>query len=231
MWLDATTKYGVTDVASNLPNSCSICRSATDGGDLRRIGAFAYEVAEVSGAEYLGEVDPGTEIEVYEGSLEVAAMVLAAAPILYGAITGYDSFWSGLERLSNHARKAGHFMKGRLTASRVPAPGRVLRTRVSVGHLATLERLHRDVHEHRRNPDQAVQAALRTLRRAQEQIDRSVLEGLESAFRAPARVMPASSNSMRSRSRMKIDHSAPGASASATSPQTTQLQDAQTTGF
>lgn len=114
--------------------------------DLRRIGSFAYETAEVSEAEYLAEIDPGTEIEVAEGSVEVAAIILAAAPILYAVIAGYDSFWSGVERLTNHARQAGNFVKGRLTSSRAPVHGRVVRTRVSVGHLATLERLHRDVH-------------------------------------------------------------------------------------
>ncbi len=152
--------------------------------EIEAVGRRAYEsVANIS--EDLADVGPtGVRVDVSEGSLTVAEMILAVAGALYVAITTYDSFWSGVDRIRQHAKAVGSLLRRRIQGDPVVKNGVIVSSRVTAGHLDKLHRLHREVTVGRIPPDYAVQDVLRTLRAAGESIDDELISQVENAFGA-----------------------------------------------
>lgn len=169
----------------------TICRafirsevSEVSDAEIEAIGTRVYESA-ASISEDLAEVGPtGVRVDVQGGSLTVAGMILAVAGALYVAITAYDSFWSGVDRIRQHARAVGSLLRRRIQGDLVVNNGVIVSSRVTAGHLDRLHRLHHEVTVGRIPPDHAVQDVLRTLRAAGELIDDELISQVENAFGA-----------------------------------------------
>lgn len=62
---------------------------------IESVGRRTYHAAGEAAHELEEIPDPGVEIEVREGTLSVAAAIMAGAVALHIGITAYDSLWSG----------------------------------------------------------------------------------------------------------------------------------------
>lgn len=154
---------------------------------IEAVGQRAYEAADQAASELAEIRDAGVEVDVREGSLSIAAAIVTTAVALYVGITAYDSFWSGVERIRQHAVAIGSLLRARFRTDPIVSRGAILSTRVTTGHLDKLHRLRRDVEAGLLTADAAVQEVLKTLRTAGEGIDDTVVLQVENAFGAPHR--------------------------------------------
>lgn len=151
------------------------------------VGRRAYEAADQAASELAEIPAAGVEVDVREGSLSIAAAIVTTAVALYVGITVYDSFWSGVERIRQHAIVIGSLLRARFRTDPTVSRGAILSTRVTTGHLDKLHRLRRDVEAGLLTADAAAQEVLKTLRTAGEGIDKTVVLQVENAFGAPHR--------------------------------------------
>ena len=153
--------------------------------DLYRVGDSVYDATEVAGAQFVELPGLGSRVEVEEGSLTVAGIIVIAPAVLYAAVASYGSFWSGIEKIIQHAQKAGAFIRDRVRTGTALEHSRIRGTRITTGHLAKLERLRREVALGRRDPNDAVQDVLKTLSDAGDAVDGNMVSAIEAAFQAP----------------------------------------------
>jgi len=140
-----------------------------------------------SSSSSLSEIEPtGVNVEVKEGSLILIGTIVTIATALYAAITGYDNFWSGLERIRGHAGSIGSTLRQWFQDDPTLSSGPIVSSRVSTGALNKIHRLHEDVLVGRLSPDDAVQQVLRTFRSSGEPIDANMISEVERAFNARA---------------------------------------------
>src|ERR1700730_3450728 len=136
--------------------------SVQSDDDIKSVGTRAYDATDVAVRELEEIPGAGVEIDVREGTLSVAGLIVAGAAALYVAITAYDGFWSGVERIRGHAIRVGSLLRSRFQRDPLVGSGPILSTRVTAGHLDRLHKLHGDVLAGRLTADQAVQEVLKT---------------------------------------------------------------------
>jgi hypothetical protein len=117
------------------------------------------------------------------GAVEIGAHLADVLTV----VIGYGSFWAAVEVIRSQARSAGEFIRVRLKQESPLTSSAIATTRITTGHLTSLERLHRETSEGSLTPSDAVHKAMGILDRAGEKLTTGIVENLESAFGASHR--------------------------------------------
>jgi hypothetical protein len=154
---------------------------------LNQLGTRVYQRAEEESNELSELRERGIEVRVREGSLELITVVLTTLASVYAAITMYDAFWSGVERLRSHAKTVGDAL-GKTSASEAEgAGGIVLQTKVTHGHLDRLHKVHEALKAGRIDRDRAVTEIVHIFRAAGDEVTDDVVAEVERSFRVDRR--------------------------------------------
>lgn len=154
--------------------------------DVQELGGRLYTSAEDASTE-LGLPDKGVEINVREGSLEIVVIVLTTVGTLYTVVTMYDGFWSGIERISNHAKSVGRVLGRRAATEAEALGGTVLSTKVTLGHLEKLHRVYRALEAGEIDAETAAAEVVRTLRASGDPVTAQVIAQVEQAVGATSK--------------------------------------------
>lgn len=149
---------------------------------LNQLGARVYQRAEEASNELVELRERGIEVQLREGSLELITVVLTTLGSVYAAITMYDAFWSGVERLRSHASSVGEALRKASALETEEAGGLVLQTKVTHGHLDKLHKIQEALERGRIDRDRAVTEIVHVFRAAGDPVTEDIVAQLERSF-------------------------------------------------
>lgn len=148
--------------------------------ELGRVADATFVEVEEVGDNFFPAIPHGTEIKVRDGSVEVIALIVAGVGAVITAISAYGTASDGLKKLIEDSKRAASAVR---TGIRQKAPGRIISTRISAGHLDRLNTLLSKSRSGELSNREAALRAIATLENAGETVTAETRASIEEMFR------------------------------------------------